>query len=846
MTLPEEEPDVIDGLLGELLGESSPPDVSSRVLERLSEAASPEQLSGWARAVERAWTELDQPSPWLIERAGVAEATESDGRRGWIQKLSGRLGVFSSRFRSDSSWRLGAAATVVLVAMSGVWWLARQPRFAPGESVVVSLLESSELESRRLWAELNRQAGRSQSLSEPADRPLGGSALGGPGVDGASGVAGSGVADSGGLRGAADVVAEGRGPGRAAAGGGASRESVESIFYRSPPRSSAADSKAADSKAVDSKAAQAIATESSAAVAGIGPSVAQGAAGAVQSPVSALAGAARGGSRSSSPIRPLPDHEVVHWIDTLMDQLWQQAAVPAPQRVAGELWQRRVGQLGWGELPEAGLSEPTGGNALAGPSMVGARRAMAGGLPPGWDRPAALNEQLAWLFEQVNQRQFAEYWASELTEKWLPEGNTLDSAAAAMFTEELAARLHLGRSIARIQKRVMRDAVLSLEACNSDPTSPMLIPLVHAAEHGSGELVDRLYSRWAGAAVSCGRCHHDRPVAEVAEEDYWGLAALLQPLGVEARPSDSGDAVVAALRGKRLTKKSHRELFRERPDGRLVAAVPRLPGGSPVDGALELPERLQLMADWLESEAVSGPSLVNWVWQQMIGRPLVPALGVTGVPVDGARRELLELLETQLRAHGGDMRRLVVWIAASRPMWAEQVELEAGELLLMNRQSSDRLRRSDLTFATYRHRRFDAGGHPLRTIRRALLAQGAAAGGGDYERRVLAQADLSAVQAWEEQAAVGKMEVDPWLVLHWQRRSAEEMAGDRLAGWRVWLERLSRSGLDWQGQLDHLYWATASGPLQLRDRQMADDILKSVSGDANEAMNRIMTILLGF
>ena len=336
-------------------------------------------------------------------------------------------------------------------------------------------------------------------------------------------------------------------------------------------------------------------------------------------------------------------------------------------------------------------------------------------------------------------------------------------------------------------------------------------------------------------------------MSEVGEDDFWGLAALLQPLGVESQTIDPGDAVVAALRGKRLRQRPRTELFRERADGRLVVAVPRLPGGPAIDGELELPERLDLVADWLRSDAVVGPSLVNWVWQQMLGQPLVPALGVVDVPVDGARRELMELLVSQLLAHGGDMRRLVVWIAASRPMWAKQVELDPGQLLLMSRHSSESLRRSDLSFATFRNRRLDAAVRSVPTRRLELLAQGAAVGGrAEYDRRFLAQADPSLVPERSDEARSPQVEIDPWLMLHWQRLPNDEVASDASAAWRAWLESLVGSGLDWSGQLEHVYMAAACGSLQPQERQVADGILKSVSGDSTEALNRVMTVLLGF
>lgn len=816
MTLPDEEPDVIDGLLEEMLGGAAPPDVTARVLERLSLAPQREQLAGWGRAAERARTELDEPSPWLVKRGGAPEPSLAGRCRVTRGVSVGRFGELLSRSRGRTDLRLAATAMLALVALAGAWWLRAPTRFAAVESIELSSLEPSELESRRLWAELNRQAGRAASAgSQAADSDAGRRT-----VDPATGDLATG--DAAGTR----VAAGGASPVGAAGLGAAGRDSVESIFFRPSP---------------ETVASQPAAVDRGRGLAGSGPAEVR-------------TGEVRGLVPESSLVRPLPDQEVVRWIDTLMEQTWQRAQVPAPERVAGEIWQRRVGQLAWGELPIDESSGWLAGSAASRRKPSGEAAGGAAILPVGWDRSDSLDQQLGWLFEQVDQRQFAEHWAIELTQKWLTGGGQLDSAAVAMFTEELAGRLHRGHSIGRIQKRIMRDAVLALESCNTDPTSPMVIPLLQAAEHGSTELVDRLYSRWSGSAFSCGRCHHARPVSAAREDDFWGLAALLQPLGVKRHSSDSGDAghpsdaVLAALHGRQLTEQPPRVLFRERSDGRLIAAVPRLPGGPAIDGELELRARLELLADWLRSDVVIGPGLVNWVWQQMLGQPLVPAMGVADVPVDEVRQELMQLLVTQLRAHGGDMRRLVVWIAASRPMWAKQVDLEAGQLLLMGRQSSDVMRRSDLHFATFRNRRLGAAGRPLPLLRLELLAQAAAIGrASDRDRRVLAQSDPQAVREQSDASTTAVTSAaDPWLMLHWQRVPVADGASLSSAGWRAWLERLSDSGLDWQGQLQHVYMATAAGPLQPRERQLADGILKNVSGDSTEALNRVMTVLLGF
>jgi hypothetical protein len=112
--------------------------------------------------------------------------------------------------------------------------------------------------------------------------------------------------------------------------------------------------------------------------------------------------------------------------------------------------------------------------------------------------------------------------------------------------------------------------------------------------------------------------------------------------------------------------------------------------------------------------------VVNWVWQEAFGEPLVPSEFLEDSAEGNARRELLDFLATQWTAHGESLPVLVGWISATTPwLLAEEPILPSSRLLEPDDLKRDRLTRKRL-FASWSPGDQEADSIPMAQLDRWL------------------------------------------------------------------------------------------------------------------------------
>jgi hypothetical protein len=178
-------------------------------------------------------------------------------------------------------------------------------------------------------------------------------------------------------------------------------------------------------------------------------------------------------------------------------------------------------------------------------------------------------------------------------------------------------------------------------------------------------LAGAVSKQFLGLTLQCAECH-DHPFAQWKKADFWGLAAYFGRIRKLESQGDDGAyaAVLETRRGELMVPDAD-----AKPDE--AGNVPkkkvmiRLPGQAeaPVPG-----QRRQALAAWITSDQnpYFARNLVNRVWAQLIGMPLVRSLEQPAVEAATNHPELLELLASDFRAGGQDVKRLVRIIVLSK------------------------------------------------------------------------------------------------------------------------------------------------------------------------------------
>ena len=197
--------------------------------------------------------------------------------------------------------------------------------------------------------------------------------------------------------------------------------------------------------------------------------------------------------------------------------------------------------------------------------------------------------------------------------------------------------------------------------------------LVHSTPNGI-RATSQAARIFLGERIDCLRCH-DRPDGEGRQEEYWAL----NPLFRTARVVSAGKGIFRVV--SRASSSGKGDVFYERPDGRLAAAVPRFPDGREATDMLRRDPRQvrrELARQWTSSPRFARAA-VNRLWFHFFGHGLARSVDDIGpgAPVD--HPELLSFLADQFAAHGYDLRQLTRWIASSDAFGRSSRQIDGNE-----------------------------------------------------------------------------------------------------------------------------------------------------------------------
>lgn len=331
---------------------------------------------------------------------------------------------------------------------------------------------------------------------------------------------------------------------------------------------------------------------------------------------------------------PLPDAELTARVDQLLSQHWQAIGVSPALPASDEEFLRRVYLDLTGRIPTVGEARVFLEDQRAGPEATTAelRAKLVDQLLASRDHATHL--AAVWRKNLIPASvDLAPYGGPERLDQWLA-----DRFQDNLPYNQLAAELLLAEG--RISE-----------------SGPLLF---YAALKLNPEEIAAQSSRvFLGMRLECAQCHDHPFDARLAQEDFWGFAALFAQI---SRPRGMMDVTSPVLR---VYDNNRGEVTLPDTD---TVVEPRLPlSDKPVLAGDAAPSRREQFVNWLVDPHNDrfAQATVNRVWAHLFGRGLVD-------PVDDIREEnpavspeLLDLLGKDFARSGYDLRRLLRQVVLS-------------------------------------------------------------------------------------------------------------------------------------------------------------------------------------
>jgi hypothetical protein len=524
----------------------------------------------------------------------------------------------------------------------------------------------------------------------------------------------------------------------------------------------------------------------------------------------------------------LDDAAVVELIDERLERLWKLVGAPTAKGVEKGILQQRLQAV-----------------------LLGGRQLGASGGSPTGDAPLSggIEGKSFEVSELVRSPEFAEHTAALIAQLWLPTSNATQAEAG---DDAQRLREFLRDQIARqVPWNQIIAAVIGSSA--DDREGAVLRQFAGGENHA---LVERLGQVMFGESVGCARCHdasQNGRVISIDQSEYWSLVAFFrgvdgQTLDASAGPGGSGDMRSFIDRqAELLAEAKFPQVFFERPDRRLQAAVLRLPGGGDWTSVADARTPRTALANWIHDSNATDQAAVSLAWRLVFGRPLVGrhlALDSIGL----AERQALRVeLARQFAAHNRDFSRLVGWLAESRAFAAPALDIDRQKWLVAEERELDAWQISAAVFASYYRRPAQASPLSLDSAIASVIRWKAA----DTESRTLLAQPVPAVPldggvpgvgSSSGAGAVGKKpaspatDLPPAAFLLMSHRPTEDQLN--------FVERLLTSQLTWEQQVSHI--AQMVGVPGSQVQQSADQLLQTLSGDRKAALQQLLHSVMLF
>lgn len=284
----------------------------------------------------------------------------------------------------------------------------------------------------------------------------------------------------------------------------------------------------------------------------------------------------------------------------------------------------------------------------------------------GRDKRARLVDEL------LHSEAFADHWASLWAGRLIPDTRKAQRYAADELETYLRAALADNRGWDRVVGELLGGKGLLHE-------QPQLAYLGARALRGDNkqdalaELSSTTARVFLGTRIECAQCHDHPYDPEFTREDFWAQAAFFGRTVVDLeRPDGKGKPQIE------IDERGRGELrvdLSDDDDPRKLAIGPRYMGAELT--MIDSGQRRVQLADAIVVDPRFAEATVGWVWTTLLGRGIVePWDDLLGT---NERPALLELLASEFRADGHDMRELLRTIVLSQAYQRSSADTPDGK-----------------------------------------------------------------------------------------------------------------------------------------------------------------------
>ena len=545
----------------------------------------------------------------------------------------------------------------------------------------------------------------------------------------------------------------------------------------------------------------------------------------------------------SEPIRQgsLQDKDMVAIIDGQLKHLWERLGIEPMNDIKTEAWLERSTETIVGRLPTAAEKE--------------AFRISKGS-----------KKNLEFVDRLISSDEFSRKWSFVLANHYLGRSSSgLDSkqstVAEKVFVSWLSQSLSKHTFTGELEREMMtgpRDEIASDVTSESggalirtDPASYLLTEWFaqsdkekHDLENTSGGVskrqkdksfvsASRQLMRIVGNnATVCSQCHEGdshsngiesflaSTVSNRGTEPFWSVSANLTPFSIERR----GQA------GSFLKVGKYDDLFVEDMEGRMKVIQPLIATRDTGKAFT------QALGDWLSSSVEARKSLVDSIWNEVFGQPLVPMLGLTDKEGLPERVQLRDLLAKQMQQDQTDLGTVVRWLVLSNAFRAETPKVDTPWYLKATESQLADVQNQLKLFAASSISKAEAiAPGQDNTTSLALLAGWVEANRMDeLNNNALAQPSISLPAANQESIKKNKLVFSEAQIRFFM--SSKEPY-DQVA---LFAERIGQSSMNFPKMVDHAFLATQSRFPTVDERELATKVYEISNRNAVNALTMLV------
>jgi hypothetical protein len=279
-----------------------------------------------------------------------------------------------------------------------------------------------------------------------------------------------------------------------------------------------------------------------------------------------------------------------------------------------------------------------------------------------------------------------------------------------------------------------------------------------------------------------------------------------------------------------------RELYVADSEGKVILVPPTFPDGKPIASD---DDPRSALSQWFQESPQARGAMINFVWERLLGEPLLPRIGLTDAEGFEERKDLLEFLATEAQSQRSSLRQIVSWIALASPLCFESETLEAKDFLALEPARLASAQKQMRLFARY----------PGTTPKSSIAERFKDLSGWMKSTEIDASSVLAQPSTNQRPNSKRKTN-DPdesRSNLNWSTERVRYELSSLNPYARVVdaAMELAASSLAWDAIVDRAFLACLSRFPSDSERKQADQLLVWSNGDRQAAIARLLNILLG-